>query len=92
VRESQRENPIGILLVDVRLSSAFPIIGSTHMLNNRTVGIGYFPNLLLDDPRKATNETVDVSDLFHLSFSLSFYCAFILHYLSAMSRGYLEEI
>jgi hypothetical protein len=68
MRESQRENPIGILLIDVRLSSAFPIIGSTNTLNNRTIGIGYFPHLLLNDLRKATDKTVDVSDFFHFSF------------------------
>jgi len=74
MRESQRENPIGILLIDVRLSSAFPIICSTNTLNNRTIGIGYFPHLLLNDLRKATDETVDMSDFFHfLSFSFSFF-------------------
>jgi hypothetical protein len=49
------------------LSSAFPIIGSTNILYNRTIGIGHFPNFPLGNSGKGTDKIVNV----HLSNSLS---------------------
>jgi hypothetical protein len=59
-----------IFVVDILLCSAFPIIGRTSILHNRTVGIRNLPNLFGDNPGKATDEIVDVH--FFLSFSLGY--------------------
>jgi len=68
MRESQRESPIGILLIDVLLCSSLTVIRSTNVLNNRTILIHHLPNLLLHDTRKAVDEVVSVNRLFHFLF------------------------
>jgi hypothetical protein len=49
-----------ILFVNILLCSAFSIIGSTYILNNRTIGIGDFPNFLFHNSGKRTDEIVNV--------------------------------
>jgi len=79
VRKRQGKILTNILLVNVRLCRTFPIIGSTNILNNRTILIGHFPNFLFDNLRKGSDETVDASILFHFSFSLSFFLSYFLY-------------
>jgi hypothetical protein len=73
VRKRKGQSLTGILIVDVHLSSAFPIIGRAYILNNRTIGIRNLPHFLLSNLWEAVDEAVDVSSVFHfLSFSSLF--------------------
>jgi len=75
--KGQLENPIGILLVNILLCSAFPIIGSTNILYNRTIGIGDLPNFPLSNSGKGTDKIVNVHLSNSLSFSLTSYIGII---------------
>jgi len=83
VREKQNQILARILVVDILLCSAFPVIGRANELHDRTILIDHLPHLFLYDLRKATDEVVDMSCFFH--FFLSFFL------ISTLYHGILER-
>lgn len=60
VREREDQLSTGIFVVDIRLCGRLPIIGSSDILDYRTIGIGNLPHFFLDDTGEATDKTVNV--------------------------------